>query len=100
MLGAAAAARWGTDASRCDTRDGLVSDGARTIPFALVAAEAAALDPPREPELRSGRGPLAGRMLPRLDLPAKSDGSLRFAGDVRLPGIRFASVRIAPPGGL
>jgi isoquinoline 1-oxidoreductase beta subunit len=32
-------------------------------------------------------------------LPAKSDGSLRFAGDVRLPGMRFASVRVAPPGG-
>ena len=42
---------------------------------------------------------LAGKSLPRLDLPAKSDGSLRFAGDVRLPGLRFASVRLAPPGG-
>ena len=31
--------------------------------------------------------------------PPKSDGSLRFAGDVRLPRMIFASVRMAPPGG-
>src|SRR5690606_35490818 len=37
--------------------------------------------------------------LPRLDLPSKSDGSLRFASDVRLPGMLHASVRLAPPGG-
>ena len=46
-----------------------------------------------------GSGKLAGEPLPRLDLPAKSDGSLRFAGDVRLPRMIFASVRMAPPGG-
>lgn len=40
-----------------------------------------------------------GRPLPRLDGPAKADGSLRFASDVRLPGMLFASVRMAPPGG-
>src|SRR5207253_10296137 len=42
---------------------------------------------------------LMGEPLQRLDGPAKSDGSLRFAGDVRLPDMLFASVRMAPPGG-
>jgi isoquinoline 1-oxidoreductase beta subunit len=32
-------------------------------------------------------------------LPAKSDGSFRFAGDVRLPGMLFASIWMAPPDG-
>jgi isoquinoline 1-oxidoreductase beta subunit len=42
---------------------------------------------------------LAGQPLQRLDGPSKSDGGMRFAGDVRLPGMLFASVRLAPPGG-
>ncbi len=55
---------------------------------------------PNAAELRPvGSGKLAGQPLPRLDLPAKSDGSMRFAADVRLPRMIFASVRMAPPGG-
>jgi isoquinoline 1-oxidoreductase beta subunit len=42
---------------------------------------------------------LIGQTLQRLDGPAKADGSWRFAGDVRVPDMLFASVRIAPPGG-
>ena len=99
LLCEAAAARWAVDSSRCDTRDGLVSDGAQSIGFGEIAAEAAMIDPPRRAMLRRGKGPFAGQSLPRLDLPAKSDGSLRFASDIRLPGIRFASIRISPPGG-
>ena len=56
----------------------------------------------RRASRRSGRSDsarLIGQPLPRLDLPAKSDGSLRFAGDVRLPDMLFASARLAPPGG-
>ena len=45
------------------------------------------------------KGRLAGQPLDRLDGPAKARGSWRFAGDVRLPGMLFASVRVAPPGG-
>ncbi len=100
LLCAAAAKRWGVAAVDCDARDGQVVSGARRIGFGEIAGEAAALDPPRRATLRPARsGPLAGQSLARLDLPAKSDGSLRFASDVRLPGIRFASVRIALPDG-
>ncbi len=67
--------------------------------FGAVAAEAAALTPTDDPPLRPAGGKLFGQPLPRLDLPAKSDGSLRFAADVRLPGMLFASARLAPPGG-
>ena len=35
---------------------------------------------------------------PRIDLPSKVDGSYRFAGDVRLPGMVFASIRHGPLG--
>ena len=97
MLCAAAAARWGVDASACEARDGFIIHGGRRLGFGALAEEAAGMRPPAKPVLR--RGGLAGKPLPRLDLPAKASGSLRFAGDVRLPGLRFASARIAPPGG-
>jgi isoquinoline 1-oxidoreductase beta subunit len=100
MLVAAAARRWGVAAQECTTADGLVRHADKSLPFALLAEEAAGIDPPSDVVLREpGTGTLAGNPLPRLDLPAKSDGSFRFAADVRLPGMLFASVWMAPPGG-
>ena len=97
MLLEAAAAQWDVDASDCQAQGGFVVNGARRLAFGEMAEAAAKRRPPATPTLRPGV--LAGKSLPRLDLPAKSDGSLRFAGDVRLPGLRFVSVRLAPPGG-
>ncbi len=100
MLCAAAAARWGVSAAECDTKDGFVIHEGKRLGFGEVSVDAAGRRPPETPQLRlPGAGALVGESLPRLDLPAKSDGSLRFASDVRLPGMIFASVRIAPPGG-
>jgi isoquinoline 1-oxidoreductase beta subunit len=100
MLCAAAADRWGVSAAECDTDSGFVIHEGKRLAFGEVAAEAAELEPPETPQLRLiGGGKLAGEPRPRLDLPAKSDGSWRFAGDVRLPRMIFASVRMAPPGG-
>ena len=100
MLVAAAAGRWNIDESECETADGFVMNGARTLSFGELAEEAAGLTPPRRPLFRNGnRARLIGKPLQRLDAPAKSDGSLRFAADVRLPDMLFASARQAPPGG-
>ena len=100
MLVGAAADRWNIGPEECETADGFVINGARTFTFGELAEEAAARSPPRSPEFRrSAKSRLMGQPLQRLDGPAKSDGSLRFAGDVRLPGILFASARMAPPGG-
>src|SRR5436190_1682732 len=41
---------------------------------------------------------MTGAALPRLDAPSKIDGSARFAGDVRLPGMVHAAVRGGPAG--
>jgi isoquinoline 1-oxidoreductase beta subunit len=100
LLCAVAAGRWGVAAEECDTEDGFVVHEGKRLGFGEVAADAASLQPPKAPQLRPvGTGKLFGEALPRLDLPAKSDGSLRFASDVRLPRMIFASVRMAPPGG-
>ena len=100
MLVGAAADRWAVKPEECDVADGFVINGARTLTFGELAEEAASRSPPRRPAFRtSQKQRLVGQPLQRLDAAAKSDGSLRFAGDVRLPGMLFASVRIAPPGG-
>ncbi|HVI05757.1 MAG TPA: molybdopterin cofactor-binding domain-containing protein, partial [Sphingomicrobium sp.] len=99
MLVGAAADRWNVDPGSCDTADGLVINGIRTFTFGELAEEAADRSPPRSAPLRSSKALLMGKSLQRLDGPAKVNGSWRFAGDVRLPGMLFGSVRIAPPGG-
>jgi len=100
MLVGAAADRWNVYPGECDTADGFVINGVRTFTFGELAEEAADRSPPSKPSLRqSTKGRLFGQPLQRLDGPAKVDGSWRFAGDVRLPGMLFASVRMAPPGG-
>jgi isoquinoline 1-oxidoreductase beta subunit len=100
MLVGAAADRWNIDPSECETADGFVINGVRTFSFAELAEEAADRSPPKNPPPRSStRGRLIGQPLQRLDGPAKSDGSFRFASDIRLPSMLHAAARLAPPGG-
>ena len=100
MLIGAAADRWNVEPAECQTADGLVLHGGNMLTFGELAEEAAGRSPPDEAPLRQdAKARLIGRPLPRLDGPAKSDGSWRFAADVRHAGMLFASARIAPPGG-
>ena len=100
MLVGAAADRWNVDPASCDTADGFVINAVRTLTFGELAEEASGRTPPMHAPLRAGgKARLGSQPLQRLDGPAKADGSWRFAGDVRLPGMLFAAARIAPPGG-
>jgi isoquinoline 1-oxidoreductase beta subunit len=98
LLCKAAAARWDADWQGCETADGFVVLGERRLRFGELAEEAAAIrDLPDELPLRIGdQGRLTGVALPRLDVPAKTDGSANFAADVRLPDMVFASIRQGP----
>jgi isoquinoline 1-oxidoreductase subunit beta len=100
MLVGAAADRWNVDPRDCETADGFVINGGRTFTFGELAEEAAERSPPRHPPLRqTTKERLTGLPLQRLDGPAKAEGRLRFAGDVRLPGLLYAAARLAPPDG-
>lgn len=99
LLCQAAAARWDTEWEQCQVEKGFVKFGKKRLAFADLVAEAAALEPPSPIPLNpSARNRLSGRDAPRLDLAAKVDGSVSFAGDIRLPDMLFASVRGGPPG--
>jgi isoquinoline 1-oxidoreductase beta subunit len=99
LLCKAAAQRWGVDWRACDTLNGFVVHGKNKIGFGELAAETAKLTPPSEIVLRKpGAGGISGKSVPRLDLPAKVDGSARFGADIRLPGMVYASIRRGPFG--
>ncbi|WBH17889.1 molybdopterin cofactor-binding domain-containing protein [Sphingomonas radiodurans] len=100
LLAKAAAARWGIEPEACETRDGFVISGNRRLRFGDLAAAAAGQELPAELPLRIGdEGRLSGQPLPRLDAPAKVDGSANYAADVRLPDMVFASIAQGPVGG-
>lgn len=99
LLQMAAAARWDVSWEECDTAEGFVTHGTRKLRFGDLAEAASRLDPPSWPPLRApGTGALFGESPPRLDLPSKIDGSMNFAGDVRLHNMAFAAVRQGPIG--
>jgi len=108
MLAQEAAERWGTAWEALRVEGGIVRGGdGRSATFGELAAGAAVRavpDPaplrpeaPREDPL--GRFADAAPPFPRIDLPAKVDGSLQFAGDVRLPRMLHASIRHGPNAG-
>lgn len=100
LLMKAAARRWNVEWDTLDTAGGFVINGGDRLRFADLAAAAAGEEMPAYPLFRGGvDNRLHGQPVPRLDIPSKVDGSARFAGDVRLPDMVFASVRAAPPGG-
>jgi len=97
MLVAAAAAQWRAQAADCRTDSGYVvhADGRRLAYGALAAA--AATSQPGEVRLKSPpQFTLIGRAQPRRDTPAKVNGSAVFGIDVRVPGMVYAAVRMAP----
>ncbi|MBX3593431.1 molybdopterin cofactor-binding domain-containing protein [Sphingomonas sp.] len=99
MLCQAAARRWGIDWRACATAGGFVIHGQQRLRFGELAADAAGESVPRDLPLREGEtARLAGEPLPRLDAPAKVDGSANFAADIRLPGMVFAAIRQGPVG--
>lgn len=93
----AAADRLGVPVDQLKTKDGhvIALDGEK-IPYTDLAQAAAVIDPPQV-ELRDApEWRYIGTSLPRVDVPAKSTGTADYGIDVRLPGMKFASLRINP----
>lgn len=98
LLVAAAARRWGTDASRLTTREGVVShpDG-RTLRYGELAAEAARLAPPAKAPLKD---PKDFRIVgtPRRVADARDivTGKAKFGIDTHEPGMSVAVIARCP----
>ncbi len=99
-LVAAVAREWEVSADLLDTQNGHVVYKANRMAFADAVK---LVDPSAEPppaKLRPEKSRLlAGRALPRIDLPPKVDGSAQYGADVRIPGMVFAAIRHGPVSG-
>ncbi len=99
MLLAAAAQRWQVDVQECDAKNSRVIHltSGRSAAFGELAADAAQLDPPRKPALKSRDAySIVGKPRARLDIPAKVRGAATYAIDVSLPDMLYATVAAAP----
>ncbi|MEI8259470.1 MAG: molybdopterin cofactor-binding domain-containing protein, partial [Deltaproteobacteria bacterium] len=102
MLVGAAAKRWGIPPEQCHVERGVVHHAAtrRHFSYGQLASDAAHQPVPDKAELLSAKSyRLIGKSLKRIDVPAKTDGSIVFGIDVRVPGMRIAAVEMAPTVG-
>jgi Molybdopterin-binding domain of aldehyde dehydrogenase len=99
MLIAAAADRWSVPAVECHAAGGSVHHPTtgRSLTFGDLAEAAAQLTPPEKPPLKSeGEWKLLGRSLPRVELPAKVNGTAIFGLDFKVPGMVYAAAKQSP----
>ncbi len=99
MLIAAAAANWQVPASQCKAQQGQVihTESGRSAGYGTLVTTAAQLEPPADPPRKQPKDyELLGRPLPRLDLPAKVDGSAVFGIDVNPPHLLYAAIKASP----
>lgn len=93
----AASLQWKLPVEELSVSEGTVSHSSgRSASYGELARFAAAT-PPGEVQLKARKDwRIIGRPAPRLDLPPKVNGSARFGIDVRLPGMLYAALRLAP----
>lgn len=101
LLVTAAAERWGVDPKTCRAEHGVVfaPGGSRKLGYGELV-EAAATLPMPVPGTVALKEPkdfkLIGTRAPRLDMPAKVNGTAAFGIDARPPGVKIAAIAISP----
>mgnify|MGYP001179528389 CR=1 FL=1 len=99
VLLSAAAEKWNVDVDELETEKSHIIHAAtsRRAPYSKFAADAATLTQSPTPNLkRRDDFKIMGTSVPRVDIPAKVDGTASFGIDVVLPGMKYATVMAAP----
>jgi len=99
MLLTAASIEWKVPAADLTTERGVVihAGSGRRATYGALAAKAAALPVPDQVTLKDPKDfKLIGRGVPRVDVPAKVDGTAQFTLDVTLPGMLVALLKRPP----
>lgn len=93
----AASLQWKLPAEELTVKDGVISHvSGRKASYGEMAKNASAT-PPGPVRLKDRKDwRVIGRPAPRLDVPAKVDGTAVFGMDVRLPGMKYAVLRLCP----
>jgi isoquinoline 1-oxidoreductase beta subunit len=99
MLVEAAAQQWGVAPESCTAADGTVTHAAsgRSLGYGALADAAAKLPVPQDVPLKDPKDfTLIGTPARRLDTVEKTDGTAVYGIDVRLPGMKIATVSACP----
>ena len=99
MLAKAAAASWDVSERDLVLKESHISHppSGRSASYAEFAAAAAHFAPSSKPRLKDPKAfTLIGTSVPRVDIPAKVNGSAAFGIDAQLPGLKIATVRGSP----
>ena len=99
LLVAAAAQTWKVDANSCHAARGEVIHGptGRRLSYGALVDKAATLPLPRKVPLKDPKDfKLIGTSAKRLDAPDKVNGTAQFGIDVKVPGMKVATVAACP----
>ena len=99
MLAAAAAQKWGVNASQCRAENGFVVNTGNNsrLSYGSLAADAAKLPVPANVTLKDPKQfRVIGKPVKRLDTRDKVTGRAEFGLDTRLPGMVYAVSSAAP----
>jgi len=98
MLIAGAAAEWGVPASSVKAANGMLTGpGGKKATYGQMAEAASKQPVPEKPSIKAAKDfRVVGKRIPRLDVPAKVNGTAEFGIDVKLPGMVYASLEQCP----
>ncbi len=99
ILVQAAAAQWQVDPASLRTENGEVIDDAnkRRLGYGVLAPAAAKLPAPQNPKLKDDKDfKLIGKSVKRFDTPDKVNGKAQYGIDVRMPGLKVATLMATP----
>jgi isoquinoline 1-oxidoreductase beta subunit len=99
MLVSAAAEIWNVDANSCRAENGVVihTPTGRKLTYGALVDKAATLPGPEKVALKDPKDfKLIGTSVKRLDTSDKADGKAAFGIDVKIPGMKIATVATCP----
>jgi isoquinoline 1-oxidoreductase beta subunit len=100
MMVQAAAQQWKVDPATLRTENGQVIDdahGGRKLSYGELAPRAAKLPAPQDVTLKADKDlKLIGKPVKRLDTPDKVNGKAQFGIDVRMDGLKIATLAASP----
>jgi isoquinoline 1-oxidoreductase beta subunit len=99
MLLSAAARQWHVPVEQLTVANGIVfhESSKRQAPFGSLVRAAASIPVPSQVTLKDPKEfKLIGHQVPRVDVPAKVDGSAQFTLDMQLPGMLVALLKRPP----
>jgi isoquinoline 1-oxidoreductase subunit beta len=98
MLITAAAAHWGVDRDLVKAEKGmLLGPKGLKATYGEFAESASRIPMPEKPPIKDPKNfRIVGKRTPRVDTPAKTNGTAEFGIDVKLPGMVYATVQQCP----